>query len=261
MKIGLIGTGAIAEAVITGMLDKNAFDGNVLVSKRSAVRSSRLAEKFSNVSIESDNQKIVDQSDWVFVSVLPGQAESLLSSLKFRPDQTLISMIAGRTVKSLRELAHPATEVFRIIPMPPIELGMGPIVITPPSKSIAELFNRFGTAIEVDNEDQFSTFSAVSGMMATFFEFVATQARWVEAQGVPAVAAADYASSLTRALAEMTAKVSPEQLQLLSEECLTAGGLNEQVLRESQQADWFAQIEQRLDRIALRLDEAKKKSL
>ena len=261
LKIGFIGTGAIAEAVIIGMLQHRAFDGKVVVSTRSKTRSKRLSDRFTRVVVELDNQNIVDQCDWVFISVLPDQAEKVISKLTFRPDQFIVSMLAGRTLDSLSALVAPAKNVFRIIPMPPIEFGMGPIVITPPNEKLRRLFGKFGTPIQVKDENQFSTLSASSAIMASFFEWVASQARWIESQGVPKDEAAKYASSLNRALSEMTTRVSADDLQELAVECLTVGGLNEQVLNESKEADWFVQMECRLNRVVARLDSAKRGSL
>jgi pyrroline-5-carboxylate reductase len=258
LKLGFIGTGAIAEAVITGMLNLQAFDGGVVVSSRSQTRSQRLAKRFQQIVVESDNQNIVDLADWIFISVLPSQAVDVISSLKFRPEQIVVSMIAGRTIDSLATLVAPAGNVFRIIPMPPIELGMGPIVITPPSKELGVLFEKLGTPIQIDNEEQFLVFSASSAIMASFFELVASQARWIEAQGIPRNEANRYASSLIRGLSEMSSNVSADRVQGLAQECQTVGGLNEQVLNESKEEDWFGQMDRRLDRIAQRLDAAKK---
>lgn len=256
MKLGFIGTGAIAEAVIIGMLDAKAFDGEVIVSKRSESRSAMLAKRFSQVKIEEDNQAIVEQSDWVFVSVLPAQAEMLLSQLRFRREQFVISMVAGRTLASLAELVRPATNVFRIIPLPPIEQGLGPLPLTPPNDDIAALFNCFGTAVQVEDEKQFSAFSASSAIMASFYELVASQARWLMNQGVADADATRYATAILHSLAETTLGTSPSDLQGMAEECLTVGGLNEQVLNESVSEGWFTQMNGRLDRIAKRLADA-----
>lgn len=262
MNIGIIGTGAIAEAFLTGMLSAKGadhFQGNVLVSARTLTRSNRLVSKFQQVTSESDNQLIVDQSDTVMLSVLPNQLSSIVGELTFRADHTVISMIAGRSLASLADLVAPAKDVFRIIPMPPIEWGVGPIVLTPPNAILAKLFSTFGTPVEVSDEYQFSAFSASSAVMASFFEFVASQARWLESQGVPRPTATRYATSLIHSLAELTTHASDEALQELPEECLTVGGLNEQVLRESLAEGWFEKMDQRLDRIAARLEAAKKK--
>ena len=252
LNIGFVGAGAIAEAFIIGMFEMNAIDGDVIVSARNEVRSSRLAERFERVFIESDNQNIVDRSDWVFVSVLPEQAEQVLLKLNFRPNQYVVSLVAGLPLGEIANHTQPA-QAFRIIPMPPIEYGIGPIVLTPPNAELECLLAKLGTPVGVENEDHFSTFSAASAIMASFFELVATQARWMEGYGIPRKQASTYATSLCRALAEMTCHADPEALQKLSRECLTVGGLNEQVLNENENEGWFQQIETRLERIAQRL--------
>ena len=253
MKFGFVGTGAIVEAFVLGMLGTESFDGEVLVSQRSESRSTMLSGKFDQVTIGDDNQSIVNDSDWVFLGVLPKQAEAVLTELTFRSDQQLFSMVAGVSLNRLAELTG-LTAVHRIIPMPPIEFGVGPIVITPPNREFATLCQQMGTPIELENEDHFSTLSASSAMMASFFELVASHARWMESYGISKPVAADYASSLSRALAEMTCRVDHKGLQEMAEECLTIGGLNEQVLNESERDDWFGQMQMRLDRIADRLN-------
>jgi len=252
VNLGFVGAGAIVEAFIVGMFEKQAFDGEVIISHRSESRSAMLAGKFEQVTVCDQNQSIVDQSDWVLLGVLPEQAEAVLDELTFRPDQQLFSMVAGISLSRLTELTT-LTKVHRIIPMPPIEFGFGPIVITPPNRQFATLCQAMGTPINLESEDQFSTLSASSAIMASFFELVASHARWMESFGIPEPVAADYATSLSRALAEMTCRVDHEGLQNMAEECLTIGGLNEQVLRESKRDQWFTQMHHRLDRIADRL--------
>jgi len=256
-SLGFIGTGAITEAVINGLIRHGGFDGEVFVSERTFARSQRLADRFANVGVEADNQSIVDGSQWVFISVLPEQARDVLRKLDFRSDQTLISLVAALTVEELVELATPITRVHRIIPLPPIEHGVGPLPIFPPNTDIASLFNRFGHTIEIENEDHFSAFSAASSVMAAHHRLTATIAAWIENHGLPPEAAADYASHMVQSLAELEKRCSPEELNSLAHDCLTEGGLNDQVLGELQKAGWFEKLTRRLDRIAERLDSQK----
>ena len=78
MKLGFIGTGAIAEHMITGLNVHRGYDDSIIVSERNRERSSRLAAQYSNVRVEADNQAIVDQVDTVFVATLPPQTLELL---------------------------------------------------------------------------------------------------------------------------------------------------------------------------------------
>jgi len=255
MKPGFIGTGAITEHVITGLILHGGFEGPIIVSERSRERSSRLAARHSNVRVEIDNQAIVDQVDTVFVATLPQQTLELLNSLTFRDDQTIVSLAAMISVEQLSEKVKPASQIHRIIPMPPNEIGLGPIPIYPPSSELEALLSRIGTVIPVEDQQHFSTFSASSAVMATFFELIATNARWIQSTGVAAEAATRYSTAIFHSLATQVRELDPKELQQVSTECLTAGGLNEQLLKATRSAGWFDELNAELDRILKRVSD------
>jgi len=254
MEPGFIGTGAITEHVITGLIVHGGFEGPIIVSERSRERSSRLADRHPNVRVETDNQAIVDQVDTVFVATLPQQTLELLNSLAFRDDQTIVSLAAMISVEQLAENVKPASQIHRIIPMPPNEIGLGPIPVYPPSPELESLLSRIGTVIPVEDQQHFSTFSASSAVMATFFELIATNARWIQSTGVSAEAATRYSTAVFHSLATQVRELGPQELQNVSTECLTAGGLNEQLLNATRSEGWFDELKAELDRILKRVE-------
>lgn len=255
MKPGFIGTGAITEHVVTGLIRHGGFEGLIIVSERGRERSSRLAFRHANVSVEADNQTIVDQVDTVFVGTLPEQTLDLLDSLTFRDDQTIVSLAAMISVEQLADTVRPASQIHRIIPMPPNEIGLGPIPVYPPSSELESLLSRIGTVIPVEDQQHFSTFSASSAVMATFFELIATNARWMQSTGVSAEAATRYATAVFHSLATQVRELGPQELQNVSTECLTAGGLNEQLLNATRSEGWFDELGAELDRILRRVSD------
>lgn len=255
VKLGFIGIGAISEHVITGLIQHGGHDEIVVVSERSRHRSSRLVDRFTNVEVESDNQTIVDRVDVVFVGTLPQQTLDLLDTLVFREDQIVVSMAAIVSVEQIAEKVIPASRIHRIIPMPPNEMGVGPIPIYPPSSQLTELLSRIGTVIPVEDQQQFSTFSASSALMATFFELVATNARWIQSRGVEPEVACKYSTALFHSLATQSKDLGAAQLESLSTDCLTVGGLNEQVLNATKHEGWFSELEVELDKILKRISD------
>lgn len=254
MKIGFIGTGGISEAMIRGMVGYANHLEPIFVSRRSSARSARLGEDFQNVTVIDENQEIVDQSDWVVLAVLPSQAGHVIRGLNFSPSHTVISLVAGLEIESLIQQLAPSKDICRIIPLPPIEHGIGPIPLYPNLPAVADFFGKLGTVIPVEQESWFTVFSANSALMANFFEWTAWQARWMEKHGVPREDAARYACSFTTGLAAMTNRSDASQLQGLSSECLTPGGLNEQVLRDSCNMGWFDLLRSPLDAVLSRLE-------
>jgi pyrroline-5-carboxylate reductase len=255
MILGFIGTGGITEAIVKGLCNHGGHDTPILVSRRNRDRSRRLAEAFDLVEVVDDNQDIVDRSDWIVISVLPGQALDLLSSLRFRDDHLVISLPAGITLDTVAERIRPATRVCRAIPMPPVEFGLGPTPVCPPNSGVQALFNGIGAAVAVEDERQFTALAASTAIMATFFDWIASNASWLESQNVPAKEAAFYTTSVFHALAAMAARVDAESLRRISQDCLTPGGLNEQVLNAARAAGVIETIQNEIGRVMERLED------
>ena len=85
MKLGFIGTGKIASSVITGICGSSIKYSKIFISSRNSKIAKRLKKKFKKISIEKDNQNIVDNSNWVFLAVTPTVGEKL--TLPFRTRQ------------------------------------------------------------------------------------------------------------------------------------------------------------------------------
>lgn len=258
MMLGFIGTGGITEAIINGLFNHGGHEAPILVSRRNRGRSKRLAETFHLIEVVDDNQDIVDRTDWVVISVLPGQTLELLSTLRFRDDHGVISLPAGITLKSLAAHIEPASRVSRAIPMPPVAFGLGPTPVCPPDSDVEALFNGIGAAVAVEDETQFTALAASTAIMATFFAWIASNARWLEEQNVPAKEAAFYTTSVFQALASMAARVDAAELQHMSDDCLTPGGLNEQVLNAAREAGVTDTIQAEIGRVMERLQRAGK---
>ena len=88
MKIGIIGVGIIGSAVASGFCRSSQGELSLVLSPRGRERAAHLKEQYPDlVTVAASNQEVVDQSDWVILSVLPKQAEDVLKELHFRPEQ------------------------------------------------------------------------------------------------------------------------------------------------------------------------------
>jgi pyrroline-5-carboxylate reductase len=116
IKIGFVGCGTIAAAIATGLATQTKIPlASIAVSRRSASKSKALQESFPNlVSIHDDNQEIVDQSDVIFLCVLPQYASQVLQDLKFdNAKHSLVSLVVrnGTTEKQKGGDTHRHTHV------------------------------------------------------------------------------------------------------------------------------------------------------
>ena len=253
MKLGFIGTGKIASSVITGICKSKIKFNKILVSARNKTVAQNLSKKFKKVSIAKNNQQIVDNCNWVFLSVTPSVGEKIIKNLKFKSNQTIISFISTITLARLKKDIKVKAQIVRAIPLPPISLKKGPVPICPPNRKVKEFFNHLGTTVEIKNEKSSINFWSTSGMMAPFYELLRVMTDWLVKRGVKRDNAQKYITSLFLALSEDAVVNSKLNLKHLVKESQTPKGLNEQGVRELTKAKFYKSIEKTLNSIHKRL--------
>ncbi len=253
MKLGFIGTGKIASSVITGICKSKIKFNKILVSARNKTVAQNLSKKFKKVSIAKNNQQIVDNCNWVFLSVTPSVGEKIIKNLKFKSNQTIISFISTITLARLKKDIKVRAQIVRAIPLPPISLKKGPVPICPPNRKVKGFFNHLGTTVEIKNEKSSINFWSTSGMMAPFYELLRVMTDWLVKRGVKRNNAQKYITSLFLALSEDAVVNSKLNLKHLVKESQTPKGLNEQGVRELTKAKFYRSIEKTLNSIHKRL--------
>ena len=253
MKLGFIGTGKIASSVITGICKSKIKFNKILVSARNKTVAQNLNKKFKKVIIVKNNQQIVDDCNWVFLSVTPSVGEKIIKNLKFKSKQTIISFISTITLARLKKDIKVRAQIVRAIPLPPISLKKGPVPICPPNRKVKEFFNHLGTTVEIKNEKSSINFWSTSGMMAPFYELLRVMTDWLVKRGVKRDNAQKYITSLFLALSEDAVVNSKLNLKHLVKESQTPKGLNEQGVRELTKAKFYKSIEKTLNSIHKRL--------
>ena len=254
MKLGFIGTGKIASSVITGICNSRIPFTKILISPRNKLNANSLKKKFKRVYVAKNNQQIVDNCDWVFLSITPTVGEKIIKELKFKSTQTIISFISTITLAQLKKAVKVKAKIVRAIPLPPISLKKGPVPICPPNKKVKEFFNKIGTTIEIKNEKSSINFWATSGMMAPFYELLRVMTNWLVKRGVKRSDSQRYITSLFLALSEDAVVNSKKDLKYLVKESQTPRGLNEQGVKELTKAGFYKSLEKTLNSIHKRLN-------
>ena len=254
MKLGFIGTGKIASSVITGICSSSIKYKKIIISSRNKVIANALKKKFKKIIIEKNNQKIIDNCNWIFLSVTPTVGERIIKKLRFKSNQTIISFISTITLSDLKKAVKIKAKIVRAIPLPPISLKKGPIPICPPNKKVKIFFDKIGTTIEIKNEKLSINFWSTSGMMAPFYELLRVMIDWLVKKGVKRKNAQKYITSLFLALSEDAVMNSKKDLKFLVKESQTPKGLNEQGVRELSRAGFYKSLEKTLNSIHKRLN-------
>ena len=253
MKLGFIGTGKIASSVITGICSSSIKYKKIIISSRNKVIANALKKKFKKIIIEKNNQKIIDNCNWIFLSVTPTVGERIIKKLRFKSNQTIISFISTITLSDLKKAVKIKAKIVRAIPLPPISLKKGPIPICPPNKKVKIFFDKIGTTIEIKNEKSSINFWSTSGMMAPFYELLRVMIDWLIKRGVKKNDAQKYITSLFQALSEDAVVNSKKDLKHLVNESQTSKGLNEQGVKELSKVGFYKSLEKTLNSIHKRL--------
>jgi len=254
MKLGFIGTVKIASSVITGICNSKISFTKILISPRNKKIATSLKKKFKKVEIAKDNKEIVNNCNWVFLSITPTVGKKIIKELKFKSNQTIISFISTINLDQLKKAVKVKAKIIRAIPLPPISLKKGPVPICPPNKKVKEFFNKIGTTVEIENEKSSINFWAVSGMMAPFYELLRVMTDWLIKRGIKRKNAQKYINSLFLALSEDAVANSKKDLKYLVKESQTSGGLNEQGVRELTKLGFYKKLEKTLSSLHKRLD-------
>ena len=237
-----LGVGTISEAVIRAMCSRPGRDETLYLSPRSEARSRRLAEEYACCVRVDSNQAVLDASDIVVLAMRPQELDEALRGLRFRSDQIVASFIAGTPPSGIAEVVGPATRVCQLIPLPPISLHKGPLVICPGIPEVVAAFQGLGDVIVLDDETRIRVLSVGSAIMSTYFELQNDIIAWIAGHGIDEEAASLFIRSELEGLAAV-GKVTPEESRLeLPAEFQTKGGLNERVRAGLLAQGWFTAV-------------------
>ena len=105
MKIGFIGLGNMATAMIGGMLQKGiAAPEDIIGSARTETTVEKVKTKF-NINTTTDNKIVAAQADILFLAVKPIFFPEVIDQIKdvVAEDTLIVSIAAGRTLDYLKE--------------------------------------------------------------------------------------------------------------------------------------------------------------
>ena len=253
-KIGFIGTGAITDAMVRGLLAEPAAVPHVMVSLRSAETSARLAADFPAVLVASDNQAIVDGCDTIVLAIRPQIAEEVVRPLHFRDGQKVISVVAATGRPALLDWIRADVRLAQAIPLPFVARRKGVTAIYPPDADTAAVFNVLGKAVECETKEEYDLLAAASALMATYFGVMHRTTEWLAEKGLPEEKGRAYLAPLFAGLSEtaLTAARDADFMDL-SGEFATKGGLNEQVFTDFEKHGGSRAITLALDRVLTRI--------
>ena len=180
-NIGFIGCGNMGTAMMQGIIDSGKCSPQeIMISCRTQATLDAKKEQFG-VQITTDNRKVAEFADVLFVAVKPQFYEEVLTEVRdaLKKDVILISIAPGKTLQWFADLLGSETKVIRTMPNTPsmVKEGMmgmciGNQVTEEEVNEVRELCEGF-TQTEVIPEHLMDVVTAVSGSSPAYvFMFI-----------------------------------------------------------------------------------------
>lgn len=225
-RIGFVGTGHIAAPMARHLAAK----GHVIhVTRRSDAVSGHLARDHGAQVGEA--QDVVDQSDIVILCLRPHVATKVIEGLRFRPQQQIISVMAGITADTLERLCAPATDFVQTIPLGFIEQGGCPLPAFGNDALLASLFAPENPVIKVPSEAALNAHFAICAMVPGLLDLMATGADWLGTQTGDAAGAEFYTAQLVAGFLAATGTENAGGLARERDALATEGTLSLQMVQ------------------------------
>ena len=114
------------------------------------------------------------QADLVFICIKPQVAKEILESFSkeniFHKKTIFISILAGKKISFFEEIFGPSAKIIRSMPNLPIEDSQGIFsymanknILKSELKTLKTIFEKFGSAFEIKNENAFNAATALFG--------------------------------------------------------------------------------------------------
>lgn len=190
-KVGFIGVGNMAQAIIKGLIEGKVLGPtSIFGSNRSAGKLQKMAESYG-IRSASTNEELVESCDVVILSTKPQDLAAAIDPIaaSFSDKQIVISLAAGVTLDTL-EQKLPECRIVRLMPNTPSLIGRGVIGYVTNSDDdfintlVEDLFSSLGYVLRVEDETQFEalTVSCSSGT-GFVFELMMYWQDWIEERG------------------------------------------------------------------------------
>lgn len=232
MKIGFVGCGNMATAIIGGILEKGILKKEDIKASTKTENSAKKVQETLGIECTTDNKKAVQDADVIFLAVKPQFCEEVIQEIKseIKSEQVIISIAAGKKLEWLEAQFGAGHKIIRTMPNTPALVGEG-ITGVCPNKEVTEreledalvLLRSFGCADTV-TEKILDVVGAVSGSSPAFvFMFIEAMADGAVAEGMPRKQAYEFAAQAVYGSAKMVLETGMHPGELKDMVCSPAG--------------------------------------
>ena len=232
MRLGVIGTGNMARAILTGILDKGVLRADQIIAADAYAPSREKAQKEFDIEVTEDNKKVAACSDNILLSVKPQFYVDVINEIKdsVAPNTLVITIAPGKSLQWLEEQFGKDVRIIRCMPNTPAMVGEGMTALCPNEKATVgdirftkELLHSFGR-FEIVDEHLMDTVTAVSGSSPAYvFMMIEAMADAAVAGGMARPIAYEFAAQAVMGSAKMVLETGKHPGELKDMVCSPGG--------------------------------------
>lgn len=243
-KIGFIGTGHMGQALIQALVEGGRVaPAKIFATNRSPGKLKKVQELFG-VTPLATNEELIDKCEIVIIAVKPQDLTSVIEPIAstFLPNQIVISLAAGFSLRSLQKLLPKVKALIRVMPNTPATIRKAVVgyCLGPEASAygpmVEELLAPMGLVVHAPEGELFEALTVGCGSGPGFlFELMQYWQEWIEEHGFEPEVARKMVVQTFLGAAELAvhAKDTPLhdlQERVVSKKGVTAAGL--QSMRE-----------------------------
>lgn len=231
-KVGFIGCGNMAKAIINGMIESRIIaPENVWVFDRKPETNQAMAEKYGLHAAES-LESMAREVDILVGAIKPNVMLKLLGSIAglLKKETLVVSIAAGITLDALATVLGHDRKIIRVMPNTPALVGTGMTSVTPnvlvneeETDTILKIFRSFGNA-ELVSEYLIHSVVGVSGSAPAYvFIMIEAMADAAVLGGMPRKQAYEFAAQTVKGAAQMVLETGQHPAALKDSVCSPGG--------------------------------------
>lgn len=231
MKIGFIGLGNMADAMIGGILQKNLYTKDQITgSSKTEETAKKVAEKYGIRT--TTNKEIAKAADILILAVKPVFFPEVIAEIKeyVTKDQLIISIAAGKSIDWIEKAFEKEIRLIRCMPNTPALVGEGCTGvclnknITKNDENVTlEILNSFGKASIIPERIMDAVIGVSGSAPAYVFLFIEAMADAAVQAGMPRKQAYEFAAQTVLGSAKMVLETGKHPGELKDMVCSPGG--------------------------------------
>lgn len=231
-KVGFIGCGNMAKAIIGGLINNAGITPNEIIAADASAEAIKKASDSIGIDTTLENKEVASNSDVLFLSVKPQFYETVIAEIKdtISANQIVVTIAPGKTLAWLAERIGSDVKLVRTMPNTPALVGEGITAVCKNSlvnkeefSYIMSLLSSFGLAEEI-SENLMDVVVSVSGSSPAYvFMFIEAMADAAVLDGMPRDKAYKFAAQAVLGSAKMVIETGKHPGELKDMVCSPAG--------------------------------------